>query len=281
VIGPQYQPPVAGAAIGFEQTAEFEADSEPLRRYFFRIDLPAHAPDEFLRVKIIGPEETLSPALPPCAQQFDNRTKILAGCGQPVEMALAAGFRLDMNDARLLKLFEPLSQHRPRYRWCCREQFSERARTKTQLPYDDRRPAVGKDLGGLGNGTELRSRGHGTVILHCAFRISTYSVLTAQVRIPYLKNTSCLADKGKHAHRSSKPLREIHHERINACRYKSTMLLRSLRRRRRKVAFASMNGSEIHGLCCSRIQRTLHRYARPSSATWRESNRNSTSAASK
>ena len=69
-------------------------------------------------VKIIGPEQALAPALAPHAQQLDDRTKVLTGRRQPVEMAFAAGFRLDMDDAGLLKLLETLSRHCPRYRGC-------------------------------------------------------------------------------------------------------------------------------------------------------------------
>jgi hypothetical protein len=72
-------------------------------------------------------------------------------------MALAAGFRLDMQDAKLLKLLETLSQHCPRYRGCGLEQLSEGPGAKAHLPYDDRGPAVAKDFGSLGDRAEIES----------------------------------------------------------------------------------------------------------------------------
>jgi hypothetical protein len=121
-----------------------------------------------LGIKIIGPEQALSPSLAPYAQQLDDGPEILAGRRQPVKMALAAGFRLDMQDAKLLKLLETLSQHCPRYRGCGLEQLSELPGAKAHLPYDDRGPAVAEDFGSLSDRAELRARGHRAVILQLA-----------------------------------------------------------------------------------------------------------------
>src|SRR5215469_10685071 len=148
---------------------EIKADNETLRGYFCWVDLSTHAPHKCLGIKIIRPEQALSPTLAPYAQQLDDGSEILAGRRQPVEMALAAGFRLDIDDARLLKLLETLSQHCSRNRRCGLEQLSEGPSAEAQLPYDDRGPAVAKDFGSLGDGAELRARIHSAVILHSTF----------------------------------------------------------------------------------------------------------------
>src|SRR5262245_58422174 len=98
--------------------------TRPLRGYFRCGDLTAQPAEEFSRVKIIGSEQGLSPALTPFAQRLDDGAEILAGRRQLVEMGLAAGFRLDMGDARPLKLLGTLSQHCAGYRGCCIEQLS-------------------------------------------------------------------------------------------------------------------------------------------------------------
>src|SRR5262249_41917094 len=140
----------------------------------------------------------LSPALTPYAQQLDDGPEIFAGRRQPVEMALAAGLRLDMDDARLLKLLETLNQHCPRYRGRGLKQFSEGPGAEAQLPYDDRSPAVAKDFGGLDDGAELSARGHSALILRLELRrkygirtscASTYSVLEGQPGCPQIGAT--------------------------------------------------------------------------------------------
>src|SRR5215468_9683427 len=145
---------------------EIKADNETLRRYFCWVDLSTHAPDKCLGIEIIRPEQALSPALAPYAEQLDDGPEILAGRRQPVEMAVAAGFRLDMHDPKLLKLLETLSQHCSRYRGCGLEQLSEGPGAEAQLPYDDRAPAVAKDLGSLRDGAELRIHDYMARIKH-------------------------------------------------------------------------------------------------------------------
>src|SRR5262249_38950433 len=62
------------------------------------------------------------------------------------------------------------------------------------------------------------------------------------------------------------------------CHYKSMTLLPTSRPTQQKAASASMTGSAIPGLCCSRILKTSRRCAPLSSATWLGSSPSSTNA---
>src|SRR5215469_10376187 len=239
---------------------EIKADNETLRGYFCWVDLSTHAPHKCLGIKIIRPEQALSPALAPYAQQLDDGPEILAGRRQPVEMAVAAGFRLDMYDPKLLKLLETLSQHCSRYRRCGLEQLSEGPGAEAQLPYDDRAPAVAKDLGSLRDGAELRIHDHSAVILRFA-PLCKYVFRTGRL-------SSCPQIRATGARTRSTTIAPTQHGRVKTCLSKSMTSLRILTLIPRKAASTSMIGSADPGPCCFHTPRTSHRYAAPNSATW-------------
>src|SRR5439155_15050633 len=128
--GPQYQPPVTRASIGFGDAAEIEADDEALRGNLRRIDLPADSPDQHFGIEIVGADQALSPTLAPDAHQFDERPEILSGRRQSIEVTFALGFRFNVDHAGLRELLEALRQDRPRDERRGVEQFAEAPRAE-------------------------------------------------------------------------------------------------------------------------------------------------------
>src|SRR5258708_2961674 len=161
IVGPQHQPPVARAAIGFGHATEIEANDEALRGHLRRIDLPAHSPNQHFGIEVVGTDQPLSPALAPDAHQLDDRPEILSGGSQPIEMAFTRGFRLNMHYAGPRELLETLGQNGPRYQRRGLEQLADGPGAEAKFPYDDRGPTVAKNFGRFGHGTELGVGGHG------------------------------------------------------------------------------------------------------------------------
>src|SRR5258708_39901021 len=161
IVGPQHQPPVARAAIGFGHATEIEANDEALRGYLRRIDLPAHSPDQHFGIEVVGTDQPLAPALAPHAHQLHDRAEILARRRQSIEMPFAPGLAVNVDDASLCELLQSLRQHRPRYQRRAVEQLAEGPGAEAQLPDDDRGPTVAKNFSRFGNGAELGVGEHG------------------------------------------------------------------------------------------------------------------------
>src|SRR5207244_12356319 len=116
---------------------------------------PVHRPHEQRGIQVLRRELLRRVALAPRAEALDDLTELLSRRSQPILAPPSTGQRCTDDDARVLQLAQPLAEPRPRNQPHAAADLAESSRPGEELAQDQRRPALGEDLGGDGDRTEL------------------------------------------------------------------------------------------------------------------------------
>src|SRR5262249_53651796 len=105
--------------------------------------------------EVVARELLRGVALTPLAEALDDLAEFLARCSQAILAPAAARERRADDDTGVLQLAKPLAQQGAGDQRHAALDLAKPARAREQLAKDQRRPALGEDLGSDRDGTEL------------------------------------------------------------------------------------------------------------------------------
>jgi hypothetical protein len=146
------QPPGALALGG---VAEAEEDDDLILRQAVEADAAAQVPHQQRRIGLLGADLALQVVAAPGPELDDQRPQRFAGRSEAVGIPALPLQRLAGQQLRALQLSQPFAQQRGGHPRHPALQFVEAGAAHQQLAQDQQGPALGQDLGRLGDGAEL------------------------------------------------------------------------------------------------------------------------------
>jgi FAD/FMN-containing dehydrogenase len=142
------------------QAPESEVNDDALRGQVLDADPALDHPHKQGGIEVVGGQVAGDPFVGPGAKSTDHRVELLASLGQLVLVAVTIRCRPALDDAHALERGQPVGEEAAGDPRQTAPQLVEVSRSAEELADDERRPALGEDLGAPRDGTELPVSSH-------------------------------------------------------------------------------------------------------------------------
>src|SRR6266545_7012965 len=155
---------VQAAGLLAAASGKIEADDDASIREPVSAERVAHRPQGHEGVEVLGGQ--LEPTRTPLAERLADREEVVARGRELVVVPATVGLGRGLDHTEAFELLEPLREHGAREPGRALQDPTEASAAQVQVADDQRRPALGEDLGATRDGAVLAVGSHRASVAH-------------------------------------------------------------------------------------------------------------------